>query len=390
MGGAVERLVERRHAIDGRASGTSGKPEVSRRESLLEFISVAQDAAVWTDDPPKRADFRSWTEIIFDDLLPGGSNKERRGAIKSSLESAWTFANWLTHAKSGTWTDTDMACDLTQHAVGMAVSLVVRALRGVPSECPDCGSPRLEPEEGENSGVPGILWERPCCSDCGWAGRPVPVAEFEGGESIITREGETNDDHSIMTVPLRTIVRPGDPPILPLAGEEAEAAPSLLYFAYGSNMSTARLRARTPNARALGTAVLSGHVLRFHKRSKDRSGKCDAFETGDSTDRVIGVLYAIDPAERQKLDAAEGLNKGYRDAMVTVVDAQDRRRKALVYLATPDSIDGSLKPYSWYRGHVLAGSVEHALPAEYVREFVESVDAQPDQNQERERRERSV
>jgi len=360
------------------------------RETLLEFISVAQDAAVWTEDPPKRADFRSWTEVICNDLLPGGSNKDRRRAIKSALESAWTFANWLTHAKSGTWTDAEMACDLTQHAVGMAVSLVIRALRGVPSECPDCGSPLLEPEEGENSAAPGVVWERPRCSDCGWAGRPVPVAEFEESESIITREGETNDDHSIMTVPLRTIVRPGDPSTLPLAGGESEAAPSFLYFAYGSNMSTARLRARTPSARPLGTAVLSGHLLRFHKRSKDRSGKCDAFETGDSADSVIGVLYAIDPDERQKLDAAEGLNKGYRDATVTVVDAQGRRRKALVYLATPDFIDGSLKPYSWYRDHVLAGSVEHALPEEYVRAFVESVDAQSDPDQGRERRERSV
>ena len=380
----VDAVSQSQNLADYQAVG------VRCRETLLEFISVAQDAAVWTENPPKRADFRSWTEVICNDLLPGSSNKERRGSIKSALESAWTFANWLTHAKSGTWTDAEMACDLTQHAVGMAVSLVIRALRGVPSECPDCGSPRLEPEEGENSEAPGIVWERPRCSDCGWAGRPVPVAELEEGKSIITREGENNDDHSIMTVPLRTIVRPGDPPILPLAEGESETAPSFLYFAYGSNMSTARLRARTPSARALGKAVLSGHVLRFHKRSKDGSGKCDAFETGDSADRVIGVLYAIDTAERPRLDAAEGLNKGYQDATVTVLDAQDRHRKALVYKATPDFIDGSLKPYSWYRDHVLVGSVEHALPAEYVREFVESMDAQPDPDQERERRERSV
>ena len=34
VGEAVERLVERRRPIDGCASGTSGTPEVSRRESL--------------------------------------------------------------------------------------------------------------------------------------------------------------------------------------------------------------------------------------------------------------------------------------------------------------------------------------------------------------------
>ena len=34
VGEAVARLVERRRTIDGHASGTSGRPEVSRRESL--------------------------------------------------------------------------------------------------------------------------------------------------------------------------------------------------------------------------------------------------------------------------------------------------------------------------------------------------------------------
>ena len=46
---------------------------------------------------------------------------------------------------------------------------------------------------------------------------------------------------------------------------------SSLYFAYGSNMLTARLHKRCPSARILGTAVAPGLVLRFWKRSKDGS-----------------------------------------------------------------------------------------------------------------------
>lgn len=53
---------------------------------------------------------------------------------------------------------------------------------------------------------------------------------------------------------------------------------NILYFAYGSNMSSARLRARVPSCRPIGIAFLPGHELRFHKRSKDGSGKCDAFQ----------------------------------------------------------------------------------------------------------------
>jgi hypothetical protein len=72
------------------------------REALIELIGVAQDAAMWTDKPPQRANFRAWMEIICNDLLTGDTNKERRGVLKGALESAWTFSNWLTHSKSAT------------------------------------------------------------------------------------------------------------------------------------------------------------------------------------------------------------------------------------------------------------------------------------------------
>ena len=78
-------------------------------------------------------------------------------ALKGALESAWTFANWLTHSKSATWVDAELAHGLIQHAISMASSLILRGLRGVPEACPDCGSPHLEPEQGENTAAPGVL-----------------------------------------------------------------------------------------------------------------------------------------------------------------------------------------------------------------------------------------
>lgn len=92
------------------------------RETLLAFIAAAQDTAIWTNTPPQRANFRAWTDIIFNDLLPSETNKERRGAIKQTLESAWTLTNWLTHAKSATWLDADLAHALTGLAVNMAMT----------------------------------------------------------------------------------------------------------------------------------------------------------------------------------------------------------------------------------------------------------------------------
>ena len=48
----------------------------------------------------------------------------------------------------------------------------------------------------------------------------------------------------------------------------------MLYFAYGSNMCTGRLRQRVPSAAPVRIAKLLNRSLRFHKRSDDRSGKC--------------------------------------------------------------------------------------------------------------------
>jgi hypothetical protein len=360
------------------------------REALLELIGVAQDAATWTENPPQRANFRAWTEIICNDLLSGETNKERRGALKGALESAWTFSNWLTHSKSATWIDADMAHSLVQHATGMGTGLILREVRGVPEECPSCGSPHLEPEQGENSAAPGALWERPRCGDCGWTGRPVPILDLENGQPIIVRKGEKSDEHSIMTVPLRAIVKPGDPPIEPLKEAETGQPEPVVYFAYGSNMSTARLRERTPSCKPLGIATLPGHELRFHKRSIDKSGKCNAFARDNNNSEVIGVLFSFDPAERAKLDKAEGVGSGYEHAMVTVVNEKGRRRKVLTYLATPDYIDDDLKPYSWYKDFVLAGSREHGLPSEYIAEYIQSVDAIEDPDKTRDAKQRAT
>ena len=357
------------------------------REALLELIGVTQDAAMWTDTPPQRANFREWVEIICNDLRPGDTNKERRRALKGALDSAWTFSNWLTHSKSANWIDADMAHSLTELASGMATSLIVRELRGVPMGCPNCGSPHLEPEQGENTAAPGVLWERPRCADCGWTGKPVPILDLEEGQPIITREGENTDECGIMTVPLRTILKPGDPAIAALKNAETGPPEPIVYFAYGSNMSTARLRERMPSCEALGIATLPGHALHFHKRSADKSGKCNAFASGNDSS-VIGVLFSFDPAERAKLDEAEGVGSGYEHAVVTVINDKGRRQKVLTYLAIPDYIDDSLKPYSWYKDFVLAGGREHGLPPDYIAENIQSVEAVEDPNETRDKKQR--
>ncbi len=159
------------------------------------------------------------------------------------------------------------------------------------------------------------------------------------------------------------------------------------YFAYGSNLSISRLQQRVPSAHRVGLFMLHSHDLRFHKSGKDGSGKCDAFETGDSSHFVMGSLFEIDPSEKPYLDRAEGLGFGYEEKEVTVVDESGLRIKARTYYAT--KIDESLRPYSWYLNHVTVGAIESSVSGLYL-ERIKSIVSTEDPCQERDARERAI
>lgn len=138
---------------------------------------------------------------------------------------------------------------------------------------------------------------------------------------------------------------------------------TILYFAYGSNMLTSRLRERCPSGRVLGPAMLPGYALHWHKRSKDGSGKCDISKSADVESVVRGVLYEIPGHEKLGLDRAEGLGYGYEQVEIEV-SRNGQPVMALAYVAT--DVDPTLKPFDWYHAHVVDGAIEHGLPPEYI------------------------
>lgn len=179
------------------------------RENLLAFVHAAQDACEWPEqDRPQRSNFKAWVDWIFDTFLGGADNRERRRLIKTTMKEAWDYVNWLTHSQSGKWMDAEIATNAVSHAIGIATSICVRHLRGVPDQCPACESHRLFPEEGMNPEHPEMIFERPVCSECGWAGEPVLVGERTEEEmaQFITREGETSNECGIMQTPLVEIM----------------------------------------------------------------------------------------------------------------------------------------------------------------------------------------
>jgi gamma-glutamylcyclotransferase len=159
-------------------------------------------------------------------------------------------------------------------------------------------------------------------------------------------------------------VRTGAGDLLGSLRVSAPAQTTVSVFAYGSNMLSARLRERAPSARVVSTGKLIGYELRWHKRSRDGSGKCSVTETGQPNNLVWGVVFEMRSEEKADLDRVEGLGQGYGERKVQVI-IPDGRLPAMVYFAT--SINPGARPYDWYRELVVGGAREHRLPEDYIR-----------------------
>ena len=158
----------------------------------------------------------------------------------------------------------------------------------------------------------------------------------------------------------------------------------MLYFSYGSNMSTPRLRRRVASARSLGAAELGGWEVRFAKRSVDGSAKCTLWP--NATHVAHGALFEIAATDRVALDQAEG--PGYEGRMIEVVH-RGAARHAFSYFAKRDWLDEALRPYTWYLDLVVAGAREHGLPEEYVGQIL-AVESVPDPDSTREALNREI
>lgn len=140
----------------------------------------------------------------------------------------------------------------------------------------------------------------------------------------------------------------------------------MYYFAYGSNMCTARLGRRVPGVRPVGPAWLEGHRLYWHLRGHDGSGKCNIVATGNTADHVYGVLFEFDVKYLDSLHAAEGPAYHFLELEIGY---GDRRVSAATYRGRAEWLDDSLIPYRWYHDFVLAGAREHGLPGFWIKQL---------------------
>jgi gamma-glutamylcyclotransferase (GGCT)/AIG2-like uncharacterized protein YtfP len=132
-----------------------------------------------------------------------------------------------------------------------------------------------------------------------------------------------------------------------------------LYFAYGSNMSSARMHSRIPAARLRGVGCVAGFRLAFEKLGADGTGKANLVAQPGCL--VWGVLWSFPESEWPSLDRAE---RGYARRDVEAV-CEGARVRAQTYVATLPA-DAPLKVSAEYARLVLESAREHGLPEEHL------------------------
>ncbi len=151
-------------------------------------------------------------------------------------------------------------------------------------------------------------------------------------------------------------------------------------------MSAKRLLHRI-SASKIGVAELTEHRLCFHKASEsDGSAKCDILHTGNPDDFILGVVYEIEESQKPILDGIEGLGFGYDEKTVSVT-MRNKSLDAFTYYAI--SINPTLKPFEWYKQHVLAGAIENCMPPSYIQR-INDVEAVSDTDSDRRNQELSI
>lgn len=133
-----------------------------------------------------------------------------------------------------------------------------------------------------------------------------------------------------------------------------------LYFAYGSNMCSAQMRERIPNAEKIGVGRLTDYALVWDKQSKkDGSAKANIVERKGA--EVWGVVYRLSSDDLRRLDGYEG---GYERLNVTILLQDGTLLEVATYMSEQRQKD--ILPTREYWQRMVRGAEEHRLPADYI------------------------
>lgn len=132
---------------------------------------------------------------------------------------------------------------------------------------------------------------------------------------------------------------------------------SILYFAYGSNMSINRISERINMVETVSIGFLLDYKLLLNKKSVDGTGKANIVYSRNNV--VWGVVYKLYEYYMDKLDQIE---EGYERKSFEVITEEGKiEANAYISYKLTDAY-----PTKYYKEFVLEGAVEHKLPDEYI------------------------
>lgn len=148
----------------------------------------------------------------------------------------------------------------------------------------------------------------------------------------------------------------------------------ILYFAYGSNLSTEQMHERCPHATPVGIGHLPGWRWIINARGYANVVECETESDGEG---VWGMLYLLPPRDEESLDKCEGVPWAYDKSVLEVRWVLDDWKKtpeggeqtvrALVYVDEQRKEEG--KPREEYVGRMQRGikdAVDWGVGEEYV------------------------
>lgn len=126
------------------------------------------------------------------------------------------------------------------------------------------------------------------------------------------------------------------------------------YFAYGSNMNSARMRARGLDYEHCQRGRLPGFALQFNKRAHNKTGVGYANIGHAPGHEVQGVLYQLARTSPiTVMDPYEGSPVRYSRELFEII-TDSGGRWAWVYVANPAFIDPALGVEENYLNHLLS------------------------------------
>lgn len=144
------------------------------------------------------------------------------------------------------------------------------------------------------------------------------------------------------------------------------------YFAYGSNLWTDQMIARTGSIgqpdEPPRVARLAGYRLVFQHFAPGEPAFANILEVGTREEAgVLGVVYRCSAEQLAKLDAFE---HGYEHRAIEVVDLAGESLAAVAYIVRPADAVYIGRPSDEYLQRITTGARQHALPESYVAEII--------------------